>query len=250
MDMSLKLNLSYQATRQTEQVDEKPVVRPIEVSDDAKKGGGDEDAVTANEDLMREHGVLRRILIAYREVAPKLVANAAAVDGSALAAATTGSVAFEGKLAAEFKPVSAEGPTTLTYYKASCKQSARPECVIAYLWCDSPQDIGFEINGVADAVLGKWLVKDGAKATMSSGKHLLALQPTEMIMDDLVGGWDLKFNAISAEGGEDAQSWFVGLDPVPKITISTGKGDDVLPIDGDNGKQLSLFLAACRTVGK
>jgi hypothetical protein len=168
----------------------------------------------------------------------------------ALAAATTGSVAFEGKLAAEFKPVSAEGPTTLTYYKASCKQSARPECVIAYLWCDSPQDIGFEINGVADAVLGKWLVKDGAKATMSSGEHLLALQPTEMIMDDMVGGWDLKFNAISAQGGEDAQSWFAGLDPVPKITISTGKGDDVLPIDGDNGKQLSLFLAACRTVGK
>jgi hypothetical protein len=58
-------------------------------ADDAKKGGGDEDAVTANEDLMREHGVLRRILIVYREVAPKLVANAAAVDAAAIAAATT-----------------------------------------------------------------------------------------------------------------------------------------------------------------
>lgn len=58
-------------------------------ADGAKKSGGDEDAVTANEDLMREHGVLRRILIVYREVAPKLVANAAAVDASALAAAAT-----------------------------------------------------------------------------------------------------------------------------------------------------------------
>lgn len=58
-------------------------------ADDARKGGGDEDAVTANEDLMREHGVLRRILIVYREVAPKLVANAAAVDAAAIAAATT-----------------------------------------------------------------------------------------------------------------------------------------------------------------
>ena len=37
MDMSVKLNLSYQAARQTEQVDEKPVVRPTEVSEDAKK---------------------------------------------------------------------------------------------------------------------------------------------------------------------------------------------------------------------
>jgi hemerythrin-like domain-containing protein len=46
---------------------------------------GAEGEVTANEDLMREHGVLRRILIVYREVSPKLVANAAAVDAAALA---------------------------------------------------------------------------------------------------------------------------------------------------------------------
>ncbi|WP_265311927.1 hemerythrin domain-containing protein [Sphingomonas lycopersici] len=58
-------------------------------AEDRGKGGGDEGEVTANEDLMREHGVLRRILIAYREVVPKLVANAAAVDAAALASATT-----------------------------------------------------------------------------------------------------------------------------------------------------------------
>lgn len=52
---------------------------------ESKQGESDEGEVTANEDLMREHGVLRRILIAYREVAPKLVANAAAVDAAALA---------------------------------------------------------------------------------------------------------------------------------------------------------------------
>ena len=50
-----------------------------------KESGGDEGKVTANEDLMREHGMLRRILIVYREVAPKLVANAGAVDATALA---------------------------------------------------------------------------------------------------------------------------------------------------------------------
>lgn len=58
-------------------------------ADGAKKSEGDEDAVTANEDLMREHGVLRRILVIYREVAPKLVANPGAVEAAALAAATT-----------------------------------------------------------------------------------------------------------------------------------------------------------------
>ena len=47
----------------------------------------DEGEVTANEDLMREHGVLRRILILYREVSPKLVTNPASVDAQALATA-------------------------------------------------------------------------------------------------------------------------------------------------------------------
>jgi hypothetical protein len=47
-------------------------------------GEGSEGEVTANEDLVREHGILRRILIVYREVAPKLVVNATAVDAAAL----------------------------------------------------------------------------------------------------------------------------------------------------------------------
>jgi hemerythrin-like domain-containing protein len=52
--------------------------------EDPEKAAG-EGEVTANEDLMREHGVLRRILIIYREVSPKLVVNAAEVDAAALA---------------------------------------------------------------------------------------------------------------------------------------------------------------------
>lgn len=54
-------------------------------NEEEEKGG----EVTANEDLMREHGVLRRILIAYREVAPQLARNAAGIDASALAQAAT-----------------------------------------------------------------------------------------------------------------------------------------------------------------
>lgn len=37
MDMSLKLNLSYQAARPAEQVTDKPVVRQADVSDEGKK---------------------------------------------------------------------------------------------------------------------------------------------------------------------------------------------------------------------
>lgn len=48
---------------------------------------GGEDEVTANEDLMREHGVLRRILILYREVSPRLLTAPRTIDGRAIASA-------------------------------------------------------------------------------------------------------------------------------------------------------------------
>src|SRR5438105_15468748 len=43
-----------------------------------------EPEVTATEDLMREHGVIRRALLVYAEAAPRLRQNASALDPSAL----------------------------------------------------------------------------------------------------------------------------------------------------------------------
>jgi hypothetical protein len=43
-----------------------------------------EPEVTATEDLMREHGVIRRALLVYYEVVPKLRQNPHSVDASAL----------------------------------------------------------------------------------------------------------------------------------------------------------------------
>jgi hemerythrin-like domain-containing protein len=48
--------------------------------DENAKGG----EVTATEDLMREHGVLRRALLVYRETVPKLRSNASGVAPDAL----------------------------------------------------------------------------------------------------------------------------------------------------------------------
>jgi hemerythrin-like domain-containing protein len=49
-----------------------------------KQGGDKEPEVTATEDLMREHGVIRRALLVYYEVIPKLRQNAANVDAAQL----------------------------------------------------------------------------------------------------------------------------------------------------------------------
>src|SRR5438445_124108 len=50
----------------------------------AKENPGNEPEVTATEDLMREHGVLRRALLIFQEVVPKLRQNAASVDAASL----------------------------------------------------------------------------------------------------------------------------------------------------------------------
>lgn len=48
------------------------------------KPGTAEPEVTATEDLMREHGVLRRALLVYSETVPKLRSNASSLDATAL----------------------------------------------------------------------------------------------------------------------------------------------------------------------
>ena len=51
----------------------------------AKKSGGDKEAeVTATEDLMREHGVIRRVLLVYTAVAGRLREDAGTVSPDAL----------------------------------------------------------------------------------------------------------------------------------------------------------------------
>ncbi|MGE5060854.1 MAG: hemerythrin domain-containing protein, partial [Betaproteobacteria bacterium] len=56
------------------------------VPEQSKKKGENEKEpeVTATEDLMREHGVIRRALLVYYEVIPKLRQNPGAIDASAL----------------------------------------------------------------------------------------------------------------------------------------------------------------------
>ncbi len=56
--------------------DERAGAAPGKPSDQAKDAS---EEVTATEDLMREHGVLRRALVVYREAAIRLRANAASV---------------------------------------------------------------------------------------------------------------------------------------------------------------------------
>jgi hypothetical protein len=53
-------------------------------SPNAGERGEKEPEVTATEDLMREHGVIRRALLVYVDTAPKLRQNSSTVDAAAL----------------------------------------------------------------------------------------------------------------------------------------------------------------------
>lgn len=90
MDMSLKLNLSYQAARSAEQVAEKPVIRPAEVSDEGKKdyplkvGGVDEvkSAVAEIEKFLKE--TRRNLEFSTDEESGKIVVKVIASDSGEL----------------------------------------------------------------------------------------------------------------------------------------------------------------------
>lgn len=53
-----------------------PLIGINSVAQKESKGGDKDEEVTATEDLMREHGILRRTLIVYSEIVPKLRQNA------------------------------------------------------------------------------------------------------------------------------------------------------------------------------
>ena len=60
------------------------LAEPFPQKAETKEAEGNEPEVTATEDLMREHGVLRRALLVFLEVVPKLRQNVAGVDAAAL----------------------------------------------------------------------------------------------------------------------------------------------------------------------
>jgi len=79
------------------------VAAPDKARDKKATGGGEED-IPPTEDLMREHGVLRRILLVYDEAARRLPADDAvvAVVGSAAAVVRRFVEAYHEKLEEEF----------------------------------------------------------------------------------------------------------------------------------------------------
>lgn len=75
--------ISAEAAAQTKKKQEPG--QPEEEKGEGGKGGEGGEGVSATEDLMREHGILRRTLIVYAELSSRLHANAGQIDPAALA---------------------------------------------------------------------------------------------------------------------------------------------------------------------
>jgi hemerythrin-like domain-containing protein len=105
-----------------------------------KKAAEKEPEVTATEDLMREHGVIRRALLVYGEMAPKLRQNAASVDAGALRQTaqlfrTFGEDYHERMLEEEhiFPLIGKQGPRLQTYADVLTAQHQRGREVTDYI---------------------------------------------------------------------------------------------------------------------
>ncbi len=125
-----------------------------------KEDDEEEGDVTATEDLMREHGVLRRALVVYREAASRLRANAASVPGDALVKTATLFRAFgedyhEKKLeeAYIFPAVKTAGGRAASYVDVLTAQHARGRELTEYVLATAQaQKIASSAGVLADAL--------------------------------------------------------------------------------------------------
>jgi len=113
---------------------------PLMGYSEEKQPEGKEPEVTATEDLMREHGVIRRALLVYAETVPKLRQNAASVDADALRQTaqlfrTFGEDYHERMLEEEhiFPLIRKQGPKLQTYADVLTAQHLRGREVTDYI---------------------------------------------------------------------------------------------------------------------
>ncbi len=105
-----------------------------------QKAEAKEPEVSATEDLMREHGVIRRALLVYAETVPRLRQNASAVDAAALRAAaqlfrTFGEEYHEKMLEEQhiFPVIRKQGATLASYADVLTAQHARGREITDYI---------------------------------------------------------------------------------------------------------------------
>jgi hemerythrin-like domain-containing protein len=127
----------------------KPAMRAVPPAGAAQAAAKGSDEVGAVEDLMREHGVIRRVLVVYREAASRLRLNARTIPASALQRAaslmqTFGEDYHERALeeAHLFPAVRKAGGPAATLVETLVAQHERGREITSYVLSVSKQAIG------------------------------------------------------------------------------------------------------------
>jgi hemerythrin-like domain-containing protein len=122
--------------------------------------------VSATEDMMREHGVLRRALLIYAETAPRLRADASAIEAEALNDTAKLFRAF----GEDYHEKKLEEPYVFpAVHRAGGRAAALPDILIAQ------HNRGREITDYVLAVTGKGAIKTGDAEPLARALESLVL---------------------------------------------------------------------------
>jgi len=136
------------------------------------------------------------------------------------------------------------GSPSIVFYHPLCDVEAARDCAVVEFICGDYARLTMWLNDFDSATLAAWLTANEARSVASTAFGEINFLPYEIFFSDLNASWNLKLYAA-----EDPAPWLQALAGDPKITITTGKGEIVVPDTPEGTAHLRSFAASCGTAG-
>jgi len=116
---------------------------------------------------------------------------------------------------------------SIGYYERGCGESWA-ECQRAELKCDKPGDFKASAQDYSNDEIAAFLSDAKAEAALLVDAHTFKLRPTEMVMNEMNGSWDVSF-----DGQDSANDIWRALRTAQSLKMKVGRRALVLPITKD-----------------
>jgi hypothetical protein len=137
------------------------------------------------------------------------------------------------------------GAPSIIFYYPLCDVEAAGDCAVVEFICGDYAQLTMWLNDFDDSTLGNWLISSKARSIATAASGSINFHPYEIDFSELNASWNLKFYAI-----QDPKPWLQKLKDDPRVTISTGKGEIVVPQSPEGVINLQTFVASCGTYGQ
>lgn len=136
------------------------------------------------------------------------------------------------------------GAPSIIFYHPLCDVEAAGDCAVVEFICGDYARLTMWLNDFDSATLAAWLTTNEARSVATTSFGEINFLPYEILFSDLNASWNIKLYAA-----EDPATWLRALADDPTVTITTGKGDLVVPDSPTGVTDLQAFAASCGSAG-